>query len=172
MNYKEHKLIVLLGAGIILTAGCAYDKTAHEPLTARDRQDTLSSAYFDAQVDNAVLSSMTVADIHFLPDRSELNSLGQARLAAIAHYLEQYGGKVVVDSGHSDELIREQRLAAVRESLVGQGLDPEGLAVEQGLTRGRGQDAGEATLFYNKNLVPASASAGSQTPAALSGRTK
>ncbi len=170
MNYKKYKLIVLLGAGIILTAGCAYDKTAPEPLTARPRQSCPSNASFCAQADNAVLSSMTVADIHFLPDRSELNFLGRARLSTIAHYLEQYGGKVVVDSGHSDELIREQRLAVVREFLVGQGLNPERLAIESGLTRGRGQDAGEATLFYDKNLVPVGASALSQTPALSAGR--
>lgn len=159
MNYKKHKLSVLLGAAIILTAGCAYDKTAPEPLTAQPRQSCPSDASFCAQADNAVLASMTVADFHFLPDRVELNFTGRARLTAIAHYLEQYGGKVVVDSQHSDEMIREQRLAAVREFLLGQGLDPERLAIELGLTRGRGQDAGEATLFYNKNLIPASTSA-------------
>ena len=137
MNYKKYKLIVLLGAGFILTAGCAYDKTAPEPLSARKRQDCPSDANFCAQADNAILSSMTVADIHFLPDRSELNFVGRARLTAIAHYLEQYGGKVVVDSQHSDEMIREQRLAAAREFLLGQGLDPERLAIEPGLTRGR-----------------------------------
>ena len=169
MDYKKHKLIVLLGAGIILTAGCAYDKTAPEPLTIQPRQNCPSNATFCAQADNAVLSSMTVADIHFVPDRSELNFLGRARLAAIAHYLEKYGGKVVVDSGHSDELIRKQRLAAVREFLVGQQLDPERLAIEPGLTRGRGQDADEATLFYYKNLVPAGTSALSQIPALSAG---
>ncbi len=166
MNYKRYKLIILLGAGIILTAGCAYDKTAPEPLTARPRQSCPSNANFDAQADNAVLSSMTVADIHFLPERSELNFLGRARLAAIAHYLERYGGRVMVDSRQSDEVTREERLVSVREFLVGQGLDPERLAIEPGLTRGRGQDAGEATLFYDKNLVGEESTS---IPATLSG---
>ncbi len=153
MSYKKYILIGLFGAGVILTAGCGYDKTAPEPASSRLYADWPPNANFEAQADNAVLSSMTVADIHFLPYRSELNSLGRARLTAIASYLELYGGEVVVDSRQSDELTRQERLASVQKFLLGQGLDAERLAIVSGLTRGRGQDASEATLFYEKNLL-------------------
>ncbi len=153
MIYKKYILFGLFGAGVILATGCGYDKTAPEPASTRQCIDWPSNASFQAQADNAVLCSMTVADIHFVPYRAELNSLGRARLAAIASYLELYGGQVIVDSRQSDEVTRQERLASVRQFLLGQGLDAERLAIVSGLTRGRGQDAGEATLFYDKNLV-------------------
>ncbi len=162
MSYEKYILIVVFGAGVILTTGCAYDKTAPEPPMSRRSITCPSNESFDAQADNAVLCSMTVADIHFLPERSELNFLGRARLAAIAHYLEQYGGRVIVDSHRSDEVTRQERLASVRQFLLGQGLNPERLAIEAGLTHGRGQDAGEATLFYDKNLESSSTPVASQ----------
>ena len=96
---------------------------------------------------------MTVADIHFVPYQAELNSLGRARLTAIGSYLELHGGEVIVDSHRSDELTREKRLTSVREFLLGQGLDEESLAITSGLTRGRGQDATEAAIFYQVNLM-------------------
>ena len=167
MSYKKYILIGLFGAGVILATGCGYDKTAPEPAASRRCIDWPPNASFQTQADNAVLCSMTVADIHFVPYRSELNSLGRARLAAIASYLELYGGQVIVDSRQSDEVTRQERLASVRQFLLGQGLDAERLAIVSGLTRGRGQDATEAALFYAKNLVPC-ASAGSEIPAALS----
>ena len=153
MSYKNYILIGLLGAGGMLAAGCVYDKTASEPPATRQRSDWPSSASFQTQADNAVLSSMTVADIHFVPYHAELNSLGRTRLTAIASYLEQYGGQVILDSSHSDKLTQQKRLATVRQFLLGQGLDDENLAITTGLTRGRGQDATEATLFYTRNLM-------------------
>ena len=153
MNYEKYILIGLIGAGAILTTGCVYDKTAPEPAATQQRVDWPSSASFQTQADNAVLCSMTVADIHFVPYQAELNSLGRTRLAAIASYLERHGGEVTVDSPRSDELTRRKRLASVREFLLAQGLNDEDLAITAGLTRGRGQDATEATLFYAQNLM-------------------
>jgi len=170
MSYKKYILIGLFGACVILAAGCGYDKTAPEPPTTRQSIDWPSNATFKAQADNAVLTSMTVADIHFLPYRPELNSLGMARLAAIASYLELHGGQVILDSRQSNELTRQERLASVRQFLLGQGLDPERLAVVTSLTRGRGQDATEAALFYHRNLAEdqsTSSQAASLIPAAL-----
>ena len=169
MSYKKYMLIGLFGAGVILTAGCGYDKTATEPTSVRRCIDWPSNASFKAQADNAVLTSMTVADIHFLPYRSELNSLGRARLAAIASYLELYGGQVIVDSRQSDELTRQERLASVRQFLLGQGLDAERLAITSGLTRGRGQDASEAALFYEKNLLGDDSASSAAAPAMSAG---
>jgi len=169
MSYKKYILIGLFGAGVILATGCGYDKTAPEPASTRRRIDWPSNASFQAQADNAVLCSMTVADIHFVPYRSELNSLGRARLAAIASYLELYGGQVIVDSRQSDEVTRQERLASVRQFLLGQGLDDESLAITSGLTRGRGQNATEAAIFYQANLMgdcSESSAGGSLTQAA------
>ena len=170
MNYTKCILTGIIAAVLLYTSGCAYKKTDPEPLSTRHRDDWPSQQNLQTQANNAILTSMTVADIHFIPYRAELNSLGRTRLTAIATYLEQYGGDVIIDSNQSDELIRQQRLASVRKFLLSQGLNDEQLTIVTGLTHGRGQDANEASLFYQANLLsgdqsaPASASA---APAAL-----
>ena len=173
MNYRKYILTGFFIFTAVYILGCSkiYNKLDPEPPMARNSKDWPANANFDAQADNATLSSMTVADIHFVPYRSELNSLGRARLTAIASYLEMYGGEVIVDSQQGDKMIREQRLATVEKFLVGQGLDAERLAIVSDLTRGRGQDANEATLFYQKNLLgeeSTSSAASSAGAAALS----
>ena len=170
MSCKKYIVMGVFGAGVVLFSGCRYDKTASEPLSTPGSVEWASDASFRTQANNAVLTSMTVADIHFVPYSSELNSLGRARLTAIARNLELHGGEVVVDIRQSDEPTRQERLESVRKFLVVQGLDSERLIITAGLTRGRGQDATEATLFYKKNLLDCgsgSSTAASQGPAAL-----
>ena len=152
MNYTRHIVTGLIAAGVLFAGGCSYDKTAAEPPLIRQKSEWASQANFQAQADNAVLTSMTVADIHFVPYRSELNSLGRGRLTAIASYLEQYGGEVIVDCSQGDEMMQQDRMGSVRQFLLGQGLDEDRLSIVSGLTQGRGQGAEEATVFYQRNL--------------------
>ena len=134
---------------------------------ARSSKDWPANANFDAQADNATLTSMTVADIHFVPYRPQLNDLGQAHLASIASKLELYGGEVTFDCQQAEPAVRQQRLENVREFLITQRLDPEQLTVVSGLARGRGENVNEASLFYAANLMPDGASsAGESTTAA------
>ncbi len=168
MNYTRHILTGLIGAGVLFAGGCSYDKTATEPLSSRHRTEWPSQPNFQAQANNAVLTSMTVADIHFIPYRSELNSLGRGRLTAIASYLEEYGGEVIVDFSQGDEMTQQERLVSVRRFLLGQGLDAERLTIVAGLTRGRGQAADEAGLFYQRNLLGDQGSSSAAAPAAIS----
>lgn len=168
MTCKKYTLMGLFGAGVILFSGCGYDKTASEPLSMPRSLERASDESFKNQADNAVLTSMTVADIHFVPYNSKLNSLGEARLTTIAKNLELHGGEVIVDSRQTDELTRQERLESVRRFLVVQGLDSERLVITAGLTRGRGQDATEASLFYAKNLM-GEKSAAPATAAGLGG---
>lgn len=166
MSYTKYLLTGFFIFTAVYILGCSqiYNKSDPEPPMARRAKDCPAGANFDAQADNAILTSMTVADIHFVPYRPQLNSLGRSHLTAIASYLEQYGGEVTFDCRRADPVVLQQRLEVVRQFLEGQGLDPEQLTIVSGLARGRGQDANEAALFYEKNLMPeASSSVGQAT---------
>ena len=166
MNYTKYLLTGFFIFTAIYILGCSqiYNKSDPEPPIARRAKDSPASANFTTQADNAILTSMTVADIHFVPYRPQLSSLGRSHLTAIASYLEQYGGEVTFDCQRADPAVLQQRLEVVRQFLEGQGLDPEQLTIVSGPARGRGQDANEAALFYEKNLVPeATSSAGQAT---------
>lgn len=164
----SHTKYILTGFFIftaVYILGCSkiYNKFDPEPPMARRATDCPASANFAAQADNAILTSMTVADVHFAPYRPELNCLGRSHLTAIASYLEQYGGEVTFDCQKAAPIVRQQRLENVRHFLEGQGLDPELLTIVTGLARGSGQDAEEAALFYEQNLVPEQTSSVGQT---------
>ena len=154
----SHTKYILTGFFIftaVYILGCSriYNKFDPEPPMARRATDCPASANFAAQADNAILTSMTVADVHFVPYRPELNCLGRSHLTAIASYLEQYGGEVTFDCQKAAPIVRQQRLENVRHFLEGQGLDPELLTIVTALARGRGQGADEAALFYELNLT-------------------
>ena len=109
MSYTKYLLSVLFVIGAVYIVGCTYKKTDPEPAAASARDDWPANENFDAQANNAVLTSMTVADIHFVPYRPHLNSLGRARLTAIASYLEQYGGRVTIDIRQAEPAVQQQR---------------------------------------------------------------
>ena len=161
MSYTKCILTGFFISSAVYILGCSriYNKFDPEPPIGRRVKDSPPSAHYSRQADNAILTSMTVADIHFVPYRPQLTSLGQSHLTAIASYLEQYGGDVTFDSQRAEPMVKEQRLETVRQFLLGQGLDPEQLTIVSGLGRGRGQDVGEAALFYDRNLVPDESSA-------------
>ena len=156
MNYTKYILTVFFVVSATYIVGCTYtyNKLDPEPPIARRAKDSDSGAFFSAQADNATLTSMAIADVHFVPYRAELNSLGLSHVTAIASYLDRYGGEVTLESQQVDSVVTRQRLETVREFLVGQGLDPEQLTINTGLSQGRGIDANEAAFFYVKNLIP------------------
>ena len=168
MNYTKYILTAFFVVCATYIVGCTYtyNKLDPEPPMARRAKDSECDDYFDFQADNAILTSMAVADIHFVPYRAELNSLGRSHVTAIASYLDRYGGEVKLESQQADTVVTQQRLENVREFLVAQGLDPEQLTIATGLAAGRGQDAEEAGLFYTTNLMPeATSSAGESVDA-------
>ena len=167
MNFSRYIVSVLLVGAMVFLVGCNYDKTASEPPAIDRAVDWEPYANFQRQADNAVLSSMVVTDIHFVPYRSQLNSLGHTRLVAIANYIEQYGGEVTVQSQQADEVTQQERLASVQRFLMAQGLGADQLAIVSGLGKGRGLDAEEATLFYEENLTEGSSSSADSGAASL-----
>ncbi|NIA07215.1 MAG: hypothetical protein GWP14_06205 [Actinobacteria bacterium] len=173
MNCTKYILTTFFIVSATYIVGCTYtyDKSDPEPPMARRAKDSYGAAYFDSQADNAILTSMTVADVHFVPYRAELNSLGRSHVTAIASYLERYGGDVTLESQQVDAVVTQQRVDNVRDFLVAQGLDPEQLTITTGLAKGRGQDAAEAVLFYYKNLMPEESSSAGQAldPSAAAG---
>ena len=165
MNCTKYILTAFFVVSATYIVGCTYtyDKLDPEPPMSRRAKDSDCADWFDAQADNATLTSMAVADVHFVPYRAQLNSLGRSHVTAIASYLERYGGDVTLESQQADAVVTQQRLENIREFLVAQGLDPEQLTITIGLARGRGQDASEAALFYENNLMPEGTSSVGQT---------
>jgi len=85
--------------------------------------------FFTYMVDNAIVSDMSIADLHFVPHTTELNSLGTLRLARMAQLVEAYGGLVRYATTIEDEEMVNERLAHVRDFLAAAGADMDRIEV-------------------------------------------
>lgn len=112
--------------------------------------------------DSALLADMTVSDMHFLPHRDILSTVGEQRIARLATLMSAYGGTVRLNSSERDEELLRKRMAAVVAALSGYGIDTTGQVVAQDLSGGRGMDAAQAALIMRTEgtYVPGKKSAG------------
>ncbi len=120
---------------IAAIAGVACD-TQFRRLNAPPQGDTQRPSqlqpFFSQMVDQAGASDMSVADIHFVPHTSELNSTGTMRLDSLATTLGTYGGTVRYETDSRDPKVIDERVAHVREYLVTTGIDMARVTVAAG----------------------------------------
>ncbi|MCH7591234.1 MAG: hypothetical protein IH989_00440 [Planctomycetes bacterium] len=138
-----HRTVVVVLVSIHL--GCSGMRSG--AAIQLDRMADTRESYGDAfryMVDNAILSDMSLADIHFVTHTSELSGVGAARLQRMARLLNTYGGKIRYETALSDKAMLAERMTHVREFLALSGceLDPVEIAVmAPGGRRMSGQEA-------------------------------
>jgi hypothetical protein len=103
----------------------------------------------DRQVHNAELADMSLADVHFLPNRAGLNSTGSQRLSHLAWLANEYGGTIKLDLKEPKGELTDSRLATVKAYLKSYGLTDDKIKVEVGLPDNEGMSAQEAITVYN-----------------------
>ncbi|MBU0638579.1 MAG: hypothetical protein KKB50_06920 [Planctomycetes bacterium] len=97
--------------------------------------------------DNALLEDMAVSDVHFLPHRRLLNTLGEERLLRLASLVEAYGGTIRFSTALEDEALIEERTETILAFLAEAGLDTTAELLRRDLPGGRGLDANEVILI-------------------------
>ncbi len=102
---------------------------------------------FAAMADNALLADMSVTDIHFVPHRAVLNSLGAERMSRLCMILELYGGAIRFSSDESDPRLVDARTEAIRSYLREGGIDTTAETVVRDLPGGAGMEAQQAILI-------------------------
>lgn len=141
----------LLGAAfpIALIAGC-QDPNARlnapphgdEPAATNEMQGTY--AYMQ---DAALLADMSLSDVHFLPHRALLTSLGEQRLSRLALLVKEYGGSIRLSSDITDTTLLNKRVDSVVAFLTEAGVDMSPQTVVQDVPGGRGMTASEVLLI-------------------------
>lgn len=109
---------------------------------ASDLHDT-----YEHMTDNALLADMSVGDIHFLPHRPMLNSLGEQRLSRLAALMDMYGGTIRFNTAVQDETLIDQRTEAIVDYLASKGVDATSELLTRDLPGGRGMDAAQAIVI-------------------------
>jgi hypothetical protein len=102
---------------------------------------------FVYMTDNALLADMTVSEVHFLPHRAQLTTLGQERLARLAALMDAYGGEIRFNTDSTDTDLNQARVAAVVAFLSEAGVKASPESIKQDMPGGRGMNAREAILI-------------------------
>lgn len=110
------------------------------------------SPVFTYMTDNAALSDMSIADIHFVPHTSELNSLGADRLSRIAQLIETYAGTVRYATNLQDQELIDQRLTHARDFLAAAGADMDRVTVAVAMAGADYVHADEAIEARDKGM--------------------
>lgn len=141
-------LCALVATTILVGSGCETTGTRLNapPHGTAENVHPMQSMYTH-MADNALLADMTISDVHFVPHRAMLNSLGEQRLSRLASLMEMYGGVIRFDTTVEDPELVDQRMATVVDYLCETGLDTSAELVRQDLPGGRGLDATEVILI-------------------------
>lgn len=153
--------ISLLAVTIILT-GCekkSPDTEKPEKAVKGDAQlspidrDHPMARQLDRQSENATLTDMSVAEIHFVPHRAILNGNGTARLYRLAWLVQKYGGTIYVDLGDTQSELSQDRMRIVSDYLVAAGLPKENIHLVFGIPESTGMLASEAITVHNDSRI-------------------
>ncbi len=140
-------LVLALVVGSTCTACKGPETRLNAPPHGEAEATTELQAPFVYMADNALLEDMSVSDYHFLPHRSELNTLGRQRLWRLATLMEEYGGDIRFDSDLSDPRMRADRTTAIIAQLSEYGVDTRTELVRDGMRGGSGRAADEVVLI-------------------------
>ncbi len=140
-----------LALALVSTACTNLSSTTDIQVAKMDEMKSSYGKYFTYMVDNAILSDMSVADVHFVPHHSELNGIGAARLERMADLLNAYGGVVRYETTSKDEALIAQRIKHVREFLVLVGCESDDFEVAVLPAGGRGMPGQEAVEKYRQS---------------------
>ncbi len=107
-----------------------------------------------AMADNAMLHDMAMAEIHFVPHRTELNTLGEQRLERYAQLLSDSGGTLSFQSSSTDSEFNEARVASITRFLAESGIAQERIIAQVGLRKSKGMGAEEAIQVMERAFAP------------------
>lgn len=107
-----------------------------------------------AMVDNGMLHDMAMAEIHFVPNTTELNTLGEQRLERYARLLSDSGGTLSFQSSTTDREFNEARIASISRFLTETGIAQERIVAQVGLRQSEGMGAEEAIQVRERAFSP------------------
>jgi len=144
----RRKVVCAAALSALLAAACnsPQPRLNAPPHGVAEKTSPMQTMY-SHMVDNALLADMTVSDMHFLPHRAILNTVGQQRLSRLATLMDAYGGTIRFNTDEADAELVDARLAAIVAFLRDAGIDTSTEVVIHDLPGGSGMDAGQAILI-------------------------
>lgn len=141
------KRVLVLG---ILLSLCACNNPSprlNAPPHGQPTETVDSQGTFVYMADNALLADMSMSDMHFLPHRAGLTTLGEQRLGRMASLMEAYGGTIRFSTNLEDKELVDARTRTIVDFLRECGVSVTSETVTQDAPGGDGMAAAEAILI-------------------------
>lgn len=164
-----YRILCVGVSACLLTAGCqSTSPRLNAPPHGSAESVHDMQGVFSYMTDNALLADMSVSDMHFLPHRALLSTLGQQRLSRLAQLINAYGGTIRFNSNLEDEALLDKRSSTIVEYLAELGLDTSSEIVTRDIRGGSGMDASEVILIkVNEGTYDPTRDAGSKATSLL-----
>ena len=142
-------------AVVFLLAGCDHvgERFVETNVSFHDAREIMEERLV-AMADNAMLHDMAMAEIHFIPHTTELNTLGEQRLERYARLLSDSGGMLSFQSSTTDKQFNEARIASITRYLAESGIAQERIVAQLGLRKSKGMGAEEAIQVMERAFSP------------------
>jgi hypothetical protein len=142
------QLLIAAGLSTLFCAACQQPAARlNAPPHGKTQRPSEMQSMYTYMLDNGMLEDMSVADVHFVPHRARLNSLGETRLTRLAELLQEYGGTIRFSTNETEAELVNARADSIREFLCAAGIDTTREVLERNLPGGRGMLATEAILI-------------------------
>ncbi|HPM22809.1 MAG TPA: hypothetical protein PLP66_02820 [Phycisphaerae bacterium] len=140
-------LLSSIALGLICTA-CQQpvSRLNAPPHGTTDTPSPLQAEYAH-MTNNALLADMSISDVHFVPHRPELNSLGEERMARLSALLDLHGGAIRFSTDETSETLLVERTARIQSYLQEAGIDTTAEVVVQDMPATSGMDAIQAVMI-------------------------
>lgn len=145
--------VALAAVHLLVSCDQAGERYGEIPVTL-DEARWNAEARYQAMMDNALVSDMSMADIHFVPHTTVLNALGEQRLRRYADLLMFEGGTLYLETTSTDEAMHQARIASIGNFLASAGIEDDRIAVAVGIRAGRGIAAVEAIQVKQNAFAP------------------
>ena len=142
---------------LVAVTGCLHgqNRPTTSDIQMRQMDKTIASfgGYFTDMADNALLSDMALADIHFIPHSTEISGVGEVKLGRLAKLLNTYGGTVRYETSLEDEALVQGRMDHIHEYLALSGCNMSRVDVAVMLPGKQDMPGHEAVEKYHRGTV-------------------
>lgn len=152
----NHVGVGLLGICVALSAAC--ERKAQTQMNAPPQgyapEHPASTDYYAYHNDQGMMADMSIADIHFIPHSADLSGAGVARLERYAELLANSGGTLNYDTGSTDTMLIDRRMATAEAYLAKCMPDSKRVDIVLGMPGGPGMRSKESIAGQNVAQQP------------------
>lgn len=121
-----------------------------EPVTRSEMNTAMMDYHTMVTIEEAILQQQTLYGYHFMTGTDRLNAIGQRDVSVLARHYASNPGTVNILRGEADDILYEDRVAAVMEAFEYAGVDASLMNSAEGLPGGTGSPSSWSLMVRDR----------------------